>query len=340
MKLLTLLCFLLTATLSQAQPPYSGTIFIDPDIITPSDPSALQSTTYAGRGWAWTFDRRTNNWGWMYAYLFNVVWDDGITSVAQVNPEFSSVSAATVEAQKYAFLIGQLPACLRTDVDEIWIHKGTQPFGGGNNSILIHTGQATQYENSGILEETLVHEATHTSLDATHANAYGWLSAQNQDNNYISTYAQSNPTTEDVAESFLTWMAVRYRQAQLSSYDFYTILYTIPNRLAYFDGQNFDLYPFHSNTSNNYPTPNTAVFSVAPTISLYPNPTKDIIYIEGVDLDKEELSLYNTLGQDLTPLVSSHSNGLDLSNLPDGNYILKATHFAKRVSKIGGKSSN
>jgi hypothetical protein len=224
-------------------PPYSGTIFIDPDIITSSDPTATPSITYTGQGSVLMFDRRVNNWVYVNAYLFNVVWSDGITSIAQINPEFATVAAATTEAQKYASLIGQLPACLRQDVDKIWIHKGIQPFGGGNNSILIHTGQSTLYENDGILEETLVHEASHTSLDAVHAIATGWQNAQTADNNFISTYARDNPTREDIAESFLTWFAVRYRQSRISVDNYNLITQTIPNRLNYFDGINFNLSP-------------------------------------------------------------------------------------------------
>jgi hypothetical protein len=238
--LLTIILF----TIGRAQtPPYSGTIFIDPDILTSTDPVATPITTYTGQGSVTMYDRRVNNWVTVTAYLFSVVWSDGITSRAQVNPEFGSVAAATVEAQKYASLIGQLPACLRQDVNEIWIHQGIQPFGGGNNSILIHTGQSTLYENDGILEETLVHEACHTSLDATNAGATGWTNAQIADNNFISTYARDNPTREDIAESFLTWLAVRYRRSRISVTTYNNITQTIPNRLNYFDGINCNLSP-------------------------------------------------------------------------------------------------
>jgi hypothetical protein len=34
-------------------------------------------------------------------FLFDVVWDDGIQSQAQINPEFGSVNAATIGAAKY-----------------------------------------------------------------------------------------------------------------------------------------------------------------------------------------------------------------------------------------------
>ena len=178
LALITNLLLLILSANCLAQP-YLGTIFIDEDIITSSDPSIIQSTTYTGRGTRTVFDRRIANFVTINAYLFDVIWNDGLTSEAQVNPEFGSVAAATVEAEKYAWVIGQLPTVLRVDVDAIWIHKGTEPFGGGNNSILIHTGQSTVYEGQGILEETLVHEASHTSLDAAHASSTGWIAAQN-----------------------------------------------------------------------------------------------------------------------------------------------------------------
>jgi len=47
------------------------------------------------------------------------VWDDGITCEAQINPEFGAVENATIEAEKYALVVGQLPTCLREDVDAL-----------------------------------------------------------------------------------------------------------------------------------------------------------------------------------------------------------------------------
>ncbi len=44
------------------EPPFSGTIFIDPDIITPSDPTTFQSLLAAGQGSRIMFDRRVNGW--------------------------------------------------------------------------------------------------------------------------------------------------------------------------------------------------------------------------------------------------------------------------------------
>ena len=238
------LAVLVCGAAAHAAPPFSGTIFIDPDIITPADPSTFLSTTYAGRGTRTMFDRRVNAFVPFNAYLFTATFSDAPPVEIQVNPEFGSEAAARTEALRFARPIGQLPVALREDVRTVWIHRGVQGFGGGNNNLLIHTGQADLYIADGILEETFVHEAAHTSLDADHANSPGWRAAQAADPEFISTYARDNPTREDVAESFLPYLAVRYRRDRISPSLANTISSTIPNRMAYFDARSFDLTPF------------------------------------------------------------------------------------------------
>jgi len=229
---------------SNPVPPYSGTIFIDPDIITTADPTTFEAIEYTGQGSRTLFDRRVNDWVTVDAFLFQATFNDGLTTEVQVNPEFETEVLAMLAATKYAEAIGQLPKILRTDVDAVWIHHGTELFGGGNNSILIHTGQALIYQNAGILEETLVHEATHTSLDAVHALSSGWLASQQADGNFISIYARDNPDREDIAESFLLYLAAKFKTDRISESDLNTILTTIPNRISYFDNQSFDMHPW------------------------------------------------------------------------------------------------
>ena len=141
-------------------------------------------------------------------------------------------------------VIGRLTTQLRKDVETVWIHKGNEPFGGGNNNLLIHTDWSEEnYESQGILEETLVHEASHTSLDSYHAETEDWLNAQSIDCNFISDYARDNPIREDIAESYLPYLAIRYRANRISPSLKQTIENTMPNRINYFDNQNFNMYP-------------------------------------------------------------------------------------------------
>ena len=187
------------------------------------------------------YDRRS---GWidLEPFLFDTKFSDLPSVEIQVNPEFGSIEKAKVQAERFAPVIGRLPKCLRKDIKTVWIHMGNEPFGGGNNNLLIHVGQADDYENRGILEETLVHEAAHTSLDGVHAYAEEWQNAQEQDAEFISTYARDNPFREDIAESFLPYFAARHRPERISSKLKEIIEKTIPHRIKYFDSQKFEYF--------------------------------------------------------------------------------------------------
>lgn len=317
MKLLLLLALLITSFHCLSQP-YGGTIFVDEDIITSSDSSAFVNATYTGRGMKRVYDRRVSNWDTINAYLFEVVWNDGLNSEAVINPEFANVPSAEIEAEKYGRIIGQLPYCLRTDVDEIWIHKGVELFGGGLNSILIHTGQTEFYENNGILEETLVHEACHTSLDAAHSASAGWLNAQILDEGFISDYAEDFPYREDIAESFLMWMALRYREDRISTLDFNLITAAIPNRLTYFDGIVCDLFPFQVEevTSLN------ELYEEKNKVVVFPNPTTDFVQLELNGADIYSAIIYNSLGNVVFRSNLRNIQAIDLSNYLSGIYYL------------------
>jgi hypothetical protein len=231
--------------LAQAAPPYSGTIYLAPNLITAADPSDYVGVSYSGQGVRLMFDRRTNAYAYYNAYLFDVIYANDVHVQAQVNPEFGSPAAAQAQVEFYAPVIGRIPRALRSQVSSLWIHAGDQPFGGGNNSLLIHTGSyARDYIACGILEETFVHEATHTSLDPFYAGSSGWWVAQQWDREYISTYARDNPTREDMAETFLMWLAVRHGLGRVPPDVAYTVLTTVPYRLQYFDSLRLDLNPY------------------------------------------------------------------------------------------------
>ena len=224
--------------------PFHGTIFIDPDIVTPEDYSTFINLSYNGRAERIMFDRRVADWITSTPYLFPANYDDSIQIEIQVNPEFGDLASAKLQAEKFAPVIGQLSKELRKDVKTVWIHRGNYPFGGGNNNLLIHTDYSElNYEEQGILEETLIHEAAHTSLDAYHAENSSWLDAQKADCGFISSYAEEHPSREDIAESFLPYFAIRYRSDRISEELKISIESTISNRIKYFDNQNFNMYP-------------------------------------------------------------------------------------------------
>ncbi len=73
--------------------------------------------------------------------------------------------------------------------------------------------------------------------------------------------------------------------------------------------------------------------------NLFPNPTSNKISIEGVPINKNELQIFNALGQEVTGYVSfiqrtdSHVV-LDLTELISGIYIIKGKNFSKQIQKI------
>ena len=71
---------------SESIPPFSGTIFIDPNIITESDRSAFVSLTYIGNDTRTMYDRRVGDWITTTPFLFVANYDDELEIEIQVNP--------------------------------------------------------------------------------------------------------------------------------------------------------------------------------------------------------------------------------------------------------------
>lgn len=238
-----LLGLLLGLALPAAEPPFAGTAYISRDILTPKDPTAFVSLEDLGQGQRVNFDRRSAKFGPAEVWLFRATYKAGRPVEVQVNREFPSQTVARRHAERYARILGQLPHCLRRDVDALWIHDGEKPFGGGNRSVLIHVGQGEALDRKGTLEEVMLHEACHTSLDADHARAPAWAEARAKDPVAISRYALEHPLREDVAETFPCWFAVRHRRDRLPRELVRRIETSVPARLAYFDAAKLELSP-------------------------------------------------------------------------------------------------
>ncbi len=228
-------------------PPFSGTVWITPEILGPEDPTSFGEVTYTGRGMREIFDRRVDEWITVNAYLFNVQFGDR-TAEWQFNPEFGSPEAARAEIAVFAPAIGRMPAALLSNLKEVEVNAGQGDFGGNgyNGSYLIHTeDQATiAAVSEGFLEEVFLHEGAHMSLDREHGDSPGWRVAQEADGVAISEYARDFPDGEDIAESILPYFAVRYRPERLTESERWLMMMSIPNRLDYFDEQELDMSPY------------------------------------------------------------------------------------------------
>ena len=242
------------AAAAAVTPPFGGTVWIGSSVLTPLSATDLLTVTPAGMGVRMTYDRRSG-WVTQTAYLFNSTFTGTGTVEAIVNAEFGSVAAAQSEAERYSRVVGQLPRACRLNVDALWIHRGSDAFGGGNRSLLIHTDYAQA--NWSFIEELLIHECAHTSLDSSFGgtvSAAAWARAADADPGFISTYAETNPLREDVAESFLPYLAWRlgaasgYTASQLAE-----IHAQIANRIDYFDSLRLNLNPVIATPSPTTP---------------------------------------------------------------------------------------
>lgn len=192
-----------------AEPLIHGNVFLSPDIITESDPSAFEYATPAGTATREMFDRRVRDMVDTEAHIFDAVYSDGLCLEFVVNTELGEFEDAEALVEQYAPIVGRLPGYLRRDVTAVWMHPGDEVFAGGNDIILIHTGAtAEDYIAEGVLEEALAHEAAHSSLDAILARSPEWIDAQEADGAFISEYAVEHPQREDVAETIVPWIAI------------------------------------------------------------------------------------------------------------------------------------
>ena len=228
-----------SSTTTYEQPPYSGTIFVEPNIVKSTDPTLYKDYTYKGMGMRNIFDRREGSFVYVSVHLFkaNYSHEQGKTTVEVfVHNEFTFHDAAK-EVEKYAPVVGQMPWTFIAGLGQVWIMKGDESWGGGtyfSPHVLIHTGSyAIQYDQQGIMEETLIHEAVHAVLDDRIYKDPAWYDAVKKDGRFISTYARDYPRREDAAETILLCFALS-RPERLTSADLRTIVRTVPNRCQYY----------------------------------------------------------------------------------------------------------
>tara|TARA_B100000787_G_C16119393_1_gene261964 strand:- start:56 stop:853 length:798 start_codon:yes stop_codon:yes gene_type:complete len=228
---------------------FRDNLYTNTNIITKGDLSTFQGIEFVKKTTIRWWDRRKQtasafDKSTFKVFVFKAKFIKGNTIIIRVNAEFKTKNQAEEQAIKYAKSIGRLPNFLRTkNLKTITIHKGKARLGGGNNDLLIHINGFGENNN---LEEVLMHEAGHTTLDPQwkgSVNRRQWNEAAKSDNKFISKYARQFPKREDIAETINWWIAVRCKSDRISAHHYKQIIKSIPNRLKYLDEQKFDTYP-------------------------------------------------------------------------------------------------
>ncbi|MGD9863253.1 MAG: hypothetical protein AB7S99_08575 [Pseudodonghicola sp.] len=221
------------APAAAATPPFGSTADTVFDIVTTGDPSAFVCLSYDGRAVRQMWDKRRDNEFDLEVFLFRAYFSDGPAIDIIVNPEFASPAAAEAEARRYTRPLGQLPPVLRQGIRQVGIHDGSPTYSAGPGKIFVYAGRTTQRIAEGHLEESLLHEAVHASLDAAHAAAPGWLEAQRRDAGFVTRYAERHPEREDLAETALFAYALLRHPDRLPPADSADVRAAVPARLEY-----------------------------------------------------------------------------------------------------------
>lgn len=179
------------------------------------------------------------------AYIFDAIFTDGVMTQFWVRGSDFSSEEAKVQVLKYAKYIGSLPQFLRKNVRVAQVLAGDNDWGGNPDGVLtIYSDRNYSIEglqNGGdISEEVCVHEATHIIDEAIWAKS-AYQNAVTVDSTYISDYARDYSVREDIAETMLMWLGIKL--GTMNAADQITTRNTIPNRLAYFDSQDYNLFP-------------------------------------------------------------------------------------------------
>ena len=260
MKYLMLMLALgvLSSNAYSQDPPFRSTISITQNIITPADWSHPFEVDYKGMGERRFWHREHHEFRNVEAYLFDVRYGTASLEFMGRSDHFDSREEVRSHVDKWAGIIGRLPFVLLSNAREVdfFVDPGDVASLTANawlrryhiNVAACEEGRplfcTDRHEGDGGVEEVLIHEGAHAALDADHQHTPAWKSAQEDDGAFISEYGRDNPVREDHAESFWAWFALRYRPERLTSDQRSIIRETIPNRLAYFDRQGFDMSPF------------------------------------------------------------------------------------------------
>ena len=231
------------------EPPFAGTMWDLPDLIKSSDYTIYSTSSYQGIETRLFYDKSIPDFINYPAHVYIVNFGDDLSIDFEIYTEFTLEEADNIE-QKYAPLIGQLGKDLRRNIKSFEFLKGEEVASAQRTNdlnyanITFHTDWLTLVEtrfSGDRTEELLIHESAHLSIDPYVYGQQGWTDAVNLDGNFLSTYAKDNPDSEDIAETFQAYIAVKFFPDRISNSLRDTILSVCLNRFKYFDSLNLDL---------------------------------------------------------------------------------------------------
>lgn len=215
-----------------SDPPFTSmadTVF---DVIRDTDPSTFVCLHYEGRGTRQMWDKRLDNEFDLEAFLFSAHFTDMPPIEILLNPEFETQEQARAEAERYGFRLGQLPLVFRHGIRQLGVHKGDEGFHAGSGKIFVYSEMSDRRIEQNRLEESLLHESVHATLDNEYRLSPEWIAAQESDGRFLTRYAASRPDREDLADTALFAYALLRLPGRIPPVDSQDILRTVPARIG------------------------------------------------------------------------------------------------------------
>ncbi|MEY8827597.1 hypothetical protein AB9K34_04135 [Sedimentitalea sp. XS_ASV28] len=212
--------------------PYDATADTVFDIIRDSDPSTFLCLAYEGRTIRQMWDKRLDDESDLEVFHFTAHFSDMPAIDIILNPEFETPEAARREAQKYTRRLGQVPLVFRHGIRQLGIHAGDRGFHAGTGKVFVYAQMAERRIAENHLQESLLHEGVHATLDAEYRLSPEWIAAQQSDGRFLTRYAAHRPDREDLAETALFAYSLLRHPGRIPPADSAVIARTTPARIA------------------------------------------------------------------------------------------------------------
>lgn len=232
LALVSALSVMAVTAVAGGDPPFTSTSDTVFDIVEDADPSYFICLHYEGRALRQMWDKRLDNEFDLETFVFSIHFSDMPPFEIVLNPEFETEQAALIEAERYGRKLGQIPLVFRHGIRRFGIHKGDEGFHAGSGKIFVYSEMSDRRISQKKLAESLLHESVHATLDSEYRLSPEWVSAQQQDNAFLTRYAASSPEREDLAETALFAYALLRHPGRIPPVDSRDILARVPARIG------------------------------------------------------------------------------------------------------------
>ena len=188
------------------------------DFITPNDASTFVNAYYDEYTTYW-HTNDDNKWEMEDVWMFQM--DLGHTTIKAPFRDTGEYTAAEAFFWTNTFgkILGQMPAFMLQDLDAIYFHDEPGGFSAQSGAIGINTHDLRAYFQHEYVEEVMLHELAHASIQRevlAHESVYRgqmtnwWDHFAALDGDYVGEYAKTN-RFEDLASSVPVWLFNKFR---------------------------------------------------------------------------------------------------------------------------------